>query len=50
MSSNNNISIMQPWQRISAQDIEKLSPTAMRENNADYFLHDYIHPEVACFE
>lgn len=40
MAPTSNISIMSPWQRISAQDIEKISPTAMRENNADYFLHE----------
>lgn len=34
------ISVVYPWQKISAQDINKISPAAMRENNADYFLHE----------
>ena len=39
MSSDaNNNSDIRPWEDITAQDIEKLSPSAMRENNADYFL------------
>lgn len=39
MSSDaNNNSDIRPLEDITAQDIEKLSPSAMRENNADYFL------------
>ncbi len=29
-----------PWENMSPQDIDKILPSAMRENNADYFLHE----------
>ena len=29
-----------PWENMSPQDIDKLSPATMRETNADYFLHE----------
>ena len=31
-----------PWESMSPQDIDKLSPTTMRETNADYFYMNCI--------
>lgn len=40
MSSSTNTSVIHPWESMSPQDIDKLSPATMRETNADYFFHE----------
>lgn len=34
------MSVPNPWESMSPQDIDKLSPATMRETNADYFFHE----------